>query len=190
MREVINNFFSKDKPKEEENSVFQNIAIDKNKIFIDVSSESIELGNKLKQKAIRVGSDFFDSPQIVGDIKTLGFFKIGSVDTILANNTLNTIERNLYQKALGNWCRVLKKGGMLHIMVPDIIDTIIRFNKGDIKDSKAVIDTVYGSRANYLNGFWFNRIERALRTAGFSKVLKQVSKKSPDKTTIYIKAIK
>ena len=62
---------------------------------------------------------------------------------------------------------------------------------GEIKESSAVINTIYGDpESTSQNGFWYDRLERALKAAKFRKVVLASTQKLDNRTVIYVKAIK
>lgn len=56
---------------------------------------------------------------IVGDCRDLSQFSDCSIDAIHASNVYEHIPLVENQKVMNEWGRVLKKGGILHISVPD-----------------------------------------------------------------------
>jgi predicted SAM-dependent methyltransferase len=63
-------------------------------------------------------------------VDNLNFTKDGSIDLIYASHVLEHFGRNEYFNVLKEWYRVLKKGGVLRIAVPDF-ESVIKYYKQD-----------------------------------------------------------
>jgi SAM-dependent methyltransferase len=112
----------------------------------DSSHLSVEgVGRVLQQERIRLnlGSDIgqiagfisvdFDpkvNPDVVADVRELPMFETDSVDEIYASHVLEHLKSDDTLVALKEWMRVLKPGGMLTVVCPDIVQTQILAKHG------------------------------------------------------------
>ena len=98
----------------------------------------------------------------------------GSVDFILAWHVLEHAGLHERDKMVQDWYRVLKVGGKLAIAVPDILDLLERYKRGEF-DWYILMVNIYGPWNGFigdLHRWGYNREElaRVLKEAGFSSV--------------------
>ena len=108
----------------------------------------------------------------VCDIKRLDFLKTGSVDLIYASHVLEHFGRHETDSVLEEWCRVLKKGGLLRLAVPDFSEIVRVYAR--IKDISLIKGLVCGGQDNkynyHYNIFDFQSMEMILSRAGFTNI--------------------
>jgi predicted SAM-dependent methyltransferase len=117
--------------------------------------------------------DLMDYPHI--DYKTsvdnLSMFKDNSVDVIYACHLLEHFKRGETEKVLKEWYRVLKKGGILRISVPDFRQIVKIYQQYDLN---TILGPVMG-RQDYQYNFHymifdFETLSHFLTTVGFKGV--------------------
>lgn len=123
-----------------------------------------------------INIDINKSPavDIVDDVISLKEFKKNSVDVIYACMVLEHLGRFKYPKALKRWHDLLKKGGILRIVVPDF-EAISRYYI-KTKDLETIYCALYAgqdSPQNYHYWCWdFRALKKDLEAAGFRNVKK------------------
>lgn len=114
----------------------------------------------------------FDHVDYVGDVKDLSQFAKETFDEIYACHVLEHIGRHQVLAVLQEWSRVLIRGGLLRIAVPDF--EAITSEYMEHGKLERVIGLLYGGQnyeANYhYVTFDFNLISGLLRQAGFSAI--------------------
>jgi len=108
----------------------------------------------------------------VTSIDKLDVFKDRSIDLIYASHVLEHVPRSQTEPALHEWYRVLKKGGVLRIAVPDFEAIIKVYLKNENLDE--LMGTLYG-RQDYEYNFHyrifdFKTSEGILKKIGFKQV--------------------
>ncbi len=118
--------------------------------------------------------DGMDGPHIdhVCSIDDLGFIEDNSIELIYACHVIEHFKRSRLPMVLKEWNRVLKKGGIIRLAVPDF-EAIVEVYKKH-KDLSLVIGPLYGGQ-NYLynihyNTFDFISLKEYLESAGFKSV--------------------
>jgi len=76
------------------------------------------------------------------DVRTLPMFKDSTVDLIYASHVIEYFDTNEVTEVLKEWQRVLKKGGILRLAVPDFEAMIQVYNK--YKDLNLIHGPLYG----------------------------------------------
>jgi len=111
------------------------------------------------------------------DARDLSAIKDESIDYIYACHILEHMPRNDTFKALTEWSRVLKTGGVIRISVPDW-DATVRYYQ-ESQDLENVLNWIYGGREREeLNEFTHRRIfnlpnlRSLLYEAGFKRIEK------------------
>ena len=118
--------------------------------------------------------DAFDDDHIdhVCSIDNLEFIEDNSIEVIYSAHVLEHFKRQRLNKVLLEWNRVLVKGGILRIAVPDFEAIVDVYN--DTKNIDLIIGPLYGGQ-NYLynihyNTFDFKSLEKYLINANFTDV--------------------
>jgi predicted SAM-dependent methyltransferase len=108
----------------------------------------------------------------VSTIDNLSFIQDCSVDLIYSCHVIEHFKRRDVVRVLKEWHRVLKKGGILRVSVPDFKVLCQVYAK--YEDIDLVIGPIFG-RQDYLynihyNVFDFKSLSRVLQEAGFSAI--------------------
>lgn len=118
--------------------------------------------------------DAVDYPHVdhVATIDNLSFIQDETVDLIYSCHVIEHFKRRDLQKVLIEWNRVLKKGGIFRVAVPDFKKLCEVYLKYD--DINLVLGPVFG-RQDYLynihyNVFDFKYLKEELEKAGFGNV--------------------
>ncbi|MGD9637489.1 MAG: methyltransferase domain-containing protein [Alphaproteobacteria bacterium] len=118
--------------------------------------------------------DAVDYPHIdhVATIDTLSFIQDETVELIYTCHVLEHFKRKDLPRVLEEWRRVMKKGGVLRIAVPDFKKLCEIYTKYD--DINMVMGPIFG-RQDYLynihyNIFDFKSLKKELENAGFGNV--------------------
>lgn len=123
-----------------------------------------------------INVDICDMPHIhyKSEINNLSFFDSNSIDYIYCSHALEYYNYEESKKALTEWNRVMKKGAILRIAVPDFDALLEVYNKtGEIS---SIIGPLYGKmKVNSIDiyhrqVFNFNRLKDILEESGFKKV--------------------
>lgn len=109
----------------------------------------------------------------VRSITKLPMFADDTVDLIYASHCLEHIPHRNVLKVLKEWCRPLKKGGMLRLSVPDF-DLLCSIYQRNANDIGTIIQPLMGGQDYKHNSHYtvFNRqsLTSALLGAGFDEV--------------------
>ena len=114
----------------------------------------------------------FPHVQHVSVIDNLPFINDESVDVIYNCHVLEHFQKNKVHTVLKEWHRILKKGGILRIAVPDFEALSNLYQKtGDLS---LVIGSLYG-RQDYLYNFHymvfdFKTLSKVLKDVGFTNI--------------------
>ncbi|NES05838.1 MAG: methyltransferase domain-containing protein [Okeania sp. SIO2F4] len=108
-------------------------------------------------------------------IDSLAPFKDSSVDLIYGSHCLEHFSHRIVSQVLNEWFRVLKKGGILRISVPDF-DFLIDKYRASGNDINKIISPLMGGK-NYKFNFHmtvFNQsnLELLIKKTGFKEVIK------------------
>jgi ubiquinone/menaquinone biosynthesis C-methylase UbiE len=121
---------------------------------------------------VRLDIDPRTNPDIVGDMTNLG--DVGPFDAIACNNALEHLYPHEVNKALGEFYRVLNKGGNVIICVPDLQD--IKATEDLIPEiGMCGLHLMYGDAAlieefphmAHHSGFVEETLRRVMENAGF-----------------------
>lgn len=119
-----------------------------------------------------INIDAFPQPHVhyVREVDRLPIFKDNSVDLIYASHCLEHFSRNLTQQILAEWYRILKKGGVLRLSVPDF-DKLVYICKENNNDPDEIMCELMGGQYNKYDCHFvvFNKVnlEKALNKVGF-----------------------
>lgn len=80
----------------------------------------------------------------VGDAKDLSIFQSGEFELIYASHVLEHIPWYESLKTLREWCRILKKNGVLEVWVPD-----------SLKIAQAYLDAYHGINNDFMKDGWY-----------------------------------
>ena len=106
------------------------------------------------------------------NVSNLSMFENNSITLIYACHILEHFKRHEIKRVLTEWYRVLKKGGILRIAVPDF-EAIVKVYQ-DNKDMEEIIGLLYGGQ-NYEHNFHhicfdFKYLKDWLNDIGFKNV--------------------
>jgi len=121
---------------------------------------------------IHIDKRKFNHIDYVQNVKDLSNFKDNSVSLIYSCHLLEHFRRKEISDVLGEWYRVLKKGGILRTSVPGLEEIIKIYEKH--KDLKLILGPIVGGqkyRHDYHRMiFDFNLLKENLIDAGFKNV--------------------
>lgn len=139
--------------------------------------EKLHLGCGVKHFPGWFHVDALDYPHVdhIGRVENLDFVPTGSAGLVYACHLLEHFNRKTYMDALREWRRVLRKGGILRLAVPDYEACARLYLSGKlvrgIEDVRGLM--VGGQRDQYdFHGMIFDEpdLTRALKEVGFSEV--------------------
>lgn len=112
------------------------------------------------------------------DVQTLPMFEDDAVDLIYASHVIEYFDRDEAVEVLGEWRRVLKKGGKLRLAVPDFKALAIAYNK--YKNLDLICGPLYGrweisgtdKIVYHKTVYDYSSLKTALEKAGFVNVKK------------------
>jgi predicted SAM-dependent methyltransferase len=137
---------------------------------------------------VHIGCGKIDSPEFINidarplahihlitdDITSLPDFNDGTVDLIYMCHILEHVKRNDLKCVLSEMKRVLKKGGVLRLSVPDF-DCLIEVYNASGKDINAISHQLMGGQDHEYNIhysiFNYQRLSELLKKVGFRKVV-------------------
>lgn len=127
-------------------------------------------GEKNNDKFINVDAVGFQHVHYISNIDNLEMFKDDSVDLIYACHCFEHFSHASSNEILRNWYRILKKGGILRLAVPDF-DGLVDSYLASGRDIKTVMHYIMGGQDNKFNFHYsiFNKayLDNLLSTAGF-----------------------
>lgn len=101
-------------------------------------------GKKIIPDFIHIDQGNFDHIDYVSNVSELSMFRNNSVDLIYASHVLEYFDRNEVKNVLGEWYRVLKKGGLLRVAVPDFEAIVKVYLKYSDLDHRGILGPLYG----------------------------------------------
>ena len=122
-----------------------------------------------------INIDGLPAPHIhyVRAIDDLSPFKTGSADLIYASHCLEHFSHLNVAQVLAEWFRVLKKGGILRLSVPDF-DLLLKIYQENSFDIDTILGPLMGGQDYQYNfhmvAFNKNKLEILLANAGFCEV--------------------
>ena len=110
----------------------------------------------------------------VASIDKLDMFEDDSVNLIYASHLLEHFSRNKTEEVLKEWHRVLKRGGIIRLAVPDFEKLINVYQ--ETKDIKLILGPLFGKQ-DYLENthymvFDYNLLSEVLEKVGFKNIRK------------------
>lgn len=136
----------------------------------------LHLGCGVKQLPGYFHVDALDYPHVdhIGPVDKLDFIPTGEVSHIYACHLLEHFGRKEYMAVLTEWCRVLTKGGVLRLAVPDFNASARLYLQNDDVGLQQVMGLVMGGQRDEYDFhkmiFDQESLSNALLDAGFSKV--------------------
>lgn len=125
------------------------------------------------KKFINIDGYPFPHVHYVQTIDKLPQFKDGSVDLIYASHCLEHFSYLQTLAVLGEWCRVLKKGAVLRLSVPDF-DKLVEIYILHNRDPDVILPQLLGGQNNkynfHLTALNKVNLSRMLQAAGFADV--------------------
>lgn len=137
-------------------------------------------GKRFIQGFVHIDLDDYPHIDYKSEISNLSMFEDNSADLIYCSHALEYFDRQEVQKVLKEWHRVLKKGGILRVAVPDfeaIVKVYQRYK--DLKHQgilgplygRIVIKTPEGEKIVYHKTVYdFESLKRVLESVDFKNV--------------------
>lgn len=135
----------------------------------------LHLGCGVKHLSGYYHVDALDYPHVdhIGPVDDLGFIPDGDVSHIYACHLLEHFGRKETLAVLGEWCRVLNKGGVLRLAVPDF-EAATRLYMEKTVGLEQIMGLVMGGQRDQYDFhkmvFDEKSLSAALLSAGFSEV--------------------
>lgn len=145
----------------------------KKNVLNDLKRLNLGCGFDKKEGFINIDLNEKHYPDICADVTNLSFLKTAAYEEILAQDVLEHIERNKVKPTLKEWARLLKRGGVLTIRIPSLMQLLEMLadpRNRDVKKAEEVIHLIYGTQAYtgdyHLSGFTAELIYSYLKEAG------------------------
>ena len=127
---------------------------------------------------VHVDLDTFPHIDYQSDVAHLPMFEDESVDLIYSSHTLEYFDRFEVQEVLKEWRRVLRRGGVLRLAVPDFEALVKVYQQyGDLSKivgplyGRIIVKTSEGEKAVYHKTVYdFRALKEVLALAGFRNV--------------------
>jgi predicted SAM-dependent methyltransferase len=102
-----------------------------------------------------------------------------SIDVVFSSHFLEHLTKTDGQQLLNDIYRILKPGGLVRILVPDLDLAIQRFNKGEINETLDLFfyTSEKGDFSAHKYNYTFASLKNKLEEIGFTSVVKQSHKK-------------
>jgi predicted SAM-dependent methyltransferase len=115
----------------------------------------------------------FHHPDLVADVRDLSMLPSGVYEEILAQDVLEHLPRTDAPRALAEWARLLRPGGVLVLRVPDLIGLLGLFvERGTLGEQEQIVQCLFGTQAYdgdfHQNGFTELLLRHRLHEAGFA----------------------
>ncbi len=105
-------------------------------------------GSKYIPGFIHIDLGNYDHVDYCADMRDLSMFEDSSVDLIYVCHALEYFDRLEVNNVLLEWNRVLKKGGILRISVPDFASIVKIYKKYGDLDHQGILGPMYGRWQN------------------------------------------
>jgi len=139
------------------------------------SKLEIGSGNKPKEGYLHFDIRKLSGTDVVGNATKLPF-KNESFEEVFSRFFLEHLLRNDAKKALAEMFRVLKKGGAVTIIVPNLAYFCKLFLEGNSQEKEWVLNKIYGFEKyvedHHNFGYDFDILFKYLTEAGFSQIVK------------------
>jgi len=129
---------------------------------------------------IHIDLDDFPHIDYRRNITKLPMFKNNSVDLIYCCHALEYFDREEVKEVLKEWCRVLKRGGILRLAVPDFENIVKVYLKYKDLDHHGILGPLYGrtliktSKGEKLiyhkTTYDFKSLKKILESVGFKNI--------------------
>lgn len=135
----------------------------------------IHLGcwDQKNDKFINVDTEAFPHVHHVRNVQDLSVFENETADLIYASHLLEHISHLKLHEVLKEWARVLKRGGILRLAVPDL-DKIISFYNSSGNDINQIVAALMGGQDyeyNYHKAVFNEKyLSDLLKNAGFTNI--------------------
>ncbi len=111
----------------------------------------LNLGCGFDKKEGYLNIDFndFHDPDMVANVCNLEMLPCGYYEEIIAYDVLEHITRNKTKLVLSEWNRLLKKGGILHLQVPDllgILSLLMQDAYQSLEQQEVLVHCLFGSQ--------------------------------------------
>lgn len=132
-------------------------------------------GFDIRQGYLNIDFKDFHKPDLIADICNLDMLPSDYYEEIIAQDVLEHIPRTQTKNVLSEWYRLLKRGGILNLRVPNVIGLLRLFeNKypNSLSGHEELIHCLFGTQA--YNGDFHHTsftdilIEHYLNNAGFT----------------------
>jgi predicted SAM-dependent methyltransferase len=114
----------------------------------------------------------YDHIDLKHDVRNLPMFETNSVDLIYASHILEHFKRDEIDLVLREWHRILKKGGVLRVAIPDFAALVKVYEQ--YENLELVMGPLYGGQDHDYNfhhiAFDYDYLEKLLKTAGFKNI--------------------
>jgi SAM-dependent methyltransferase len=146
------------------------LKVEKKLKAIDVGCGSTDRSKEFPDhELVRVDIREEVNPDYRCDVRSLPF-KTEEFDLVFSSHVLEHFGRKEWREILKEWIRVLKKTGVLILILPNIKWAIEHFE--DEKVQNDVMNVFYGGQSNpfdkHFNGFWPERITQELEALGLT----------------------
>ena len=134
-------------------------------------------GYDLRKGYINVDFQDFHKPDLVADVRDLSILPSGWFEEIIAQDVLEHLPRLDTPKALAEWNRLLRIGGLIYLRMPNIVglaELLLSPEKQSIENQKLLVQCLFGTQAYtgdwHLTGFTEPLVRHYLSDAGFEIV--------------------
>jgi predicted SAM-dependent methyltransferase len=107
-------------------------------------------GFDLRSGYLNVDFQDFHKPDLVADVRDLWMLPSGYFDEIVAQDILEHLPRLDAPKALAEWSRLLRTGGVLYLRTPNIVglaELCGHPEKQSIDEQKLLVQCLFGTQA-------------------------------------------
>ena len=135
-------------------------------------------GFDLRQGYLNIDFQSFHHPDLVSDVRSLPTLPSDYYDELVAQDVLEHLPRTDTLVALCEWSRVLTKGGILRLRVPDLNGLLQLFcgpERQDLAQQEELVHLLYGTQAYtgdfHQTGFTNVLLSHYLAQAGFDDIV-------------------